>query len=77
MAQKKLPPENRKKIVCNFSDYEYAEFLASLKFENVQHISKLMRFFAESYMAMDADARSVVENYKNKNKIAGRLKKPH
>jgi len=67
----------QKRIICNLGEYEYGEFLSSLKFENLPHPSRIIKFFIESYLAGDENARTIVENYKQRNKISGRLKKPY
>lgn len=73
----KLSEKYKKRIVCNLSDYEYGELLANLKYENIIHPARLVRFFIESYLSGDKDTRVVVENYKQKNKVAGRSKKDY
>ena len=65
----------KKRIICNLPDYEYGEFISSLKYENIPYPVRLIRFFIESYLAGDKDARAIVENYKQKNKVSGRAKK--
>lgn len=77
MSEKKLSEKYQKRIVINLPEYEYGEFLANLKYENINQPSKLVKFFIESYLASDEDARTLVENYKQKNKIAGRAKKEY
>lgn len=77
MTDKKLSENYKKRIVCNLTDYEYGEFLASTRYENVTHPARLIKFFIESYLAGDKHAREIVENYKQKNKIAGRAKKDY
>lgn len=77
MENKKLSENYQKRIVVNLSEYEYGEFMANLKYENVNHPAKLVRFFIELYLAGDKDVRNIVESYKQKNKIAGRAKKDY
>lgn len=67
----------QKRVVVNLSDYEYGEFLSNLKYENINHPAKLVRFFIESYLAGDEQARALIETYKQKNKVAGRSKKDY
>lgn len=75
MEKKKLADTYNKRVVCNMPEYEYGELIASLKYENLPHPARLVRFFLDSYLAGDEDARKIVENFKQKNKIAGRGKK--
>ena len=77
MENKKLSENYKKRVIVNLTEYEYGEFLANLKYENINHPAKLVRFFVESYLAGDSDLRKVVEAYKQKNKIAGRAKKDY
>ena len=77
MEHKKLSTAYAKRVICNLPEYEYGELIASLKYENLGHPAKLVRFFIECYLASDKDARALVENYKQKNKIAGRAKKDY
>jgi len=67
----------QKRIVVNLGEYEYTEFLANLKSENIKHPAKIVRFFVELYLSGDQTARAVLEAYKQKNKIAGRAKKDY
>ena len=67
----------QKRIVVNLGEYEYTEFLANLKSENIKHPAKIVRFFVELYLSGDKNARAVIEDYKQKNKIAGRAKKEY
>ena len=67
----------QKRIVVNLGEYEYTEFLANLKSENVKHPAKIVRFFVELYLSSDKNARAIIEDYKQKNKIAGRAKKDY
>jgi len=76
MESKKLG-DYQKRIVVNLPDYEYGEFLANLKYENINSPAKIVRFFIESYLASDPDARKIMESYKQKNKVAGRAKKEY
>ena len=71
----KLSENYKKRVICNLPDYEYGEFLSNLKYENINHPAKLVKFFIESYLAGDKNARAIAENYKQKNKVAGRAKK--
>jgi len=75
MESKQLSDKYQKRLICNLSEYEYGELVSSLRYENIGHPAKLIRFFIESYLASDPDTRVVVENYKQKNKIPGRAKK--
>ena len=77
MQDKKLSEKYKKRVVCNLTDYEYGEFLAALKYENITHPARLVKFFIESYLASDKSSREIVENYKQKNKISGRAKKDY
>ncbi len=77
MEDTKASEKYQKRVVINLNDYEHGEFTNSLRYENVGHPAKLLRFFIESYLAGDADTRKVVENYKHKNKIPGRAKKEY
>ena len=75
--QNKTLGNYQKRIVVNVSDYEYGEFLSNLKYENVNHPAKIVRFFIECYLSGDPNARAILENYKQKNKVAGRAKKEY
>ena len=77
MEHKKLADTYRKRVVVNMSDYEYGEFLSNLKYENINHPAKVVRFFVEAYLAGDENARGIIESYKQKNKVAGRAKKEY
>ena len=73
-----MPEKNyQKRIIVNLSDYEYGEFLSNLKYENINYPAKFVRFFIESYLAGDEQARTLAETYKQKNKVAGRSKKEY
>lgn len=69
--------KDKKKIFCVLSDYDYAEVLAALKYENVKHIDDIIKHFIDGYLSGDEKARAVVEDYKEKNKIVGRSKKSY
>ena len=77
MTDKKLSESYQKRVIVNLSEYEYGEFLSNLKYENLNHPAKIVRFFIESYLAGDENARKLIESYKQKNKIAGRAKKDY
>ena len=68
---------HNKKVLCAFTDLEYGQMLATFQSENIKFPAKVLKYFIESYMEMDKDARAVVEGYKQKNKIVGRIKKPY
>ena len=57
----------KKRIICNLPDYEYGEFISSLKYENIPYPVRIIRFLIVFYLAGDKDARAIVENYKQKN----------
>ncbi len=76
-AKPKQREIHNKKVACAFTDLEYGQMLATFQSENIKLPSKVIKFFIDSYMEMDKDARAVVENYKQKNKIVGRIKKPY
>ncbi len=78
MAKKLAPAEGyTKRIMCNLTDYEYGELLAELKYENIKAVDNIVRHFIECYLGHDENARAIAEDYKLKNKIAGRAKKEH
>lgn len=77
MEHKKLADTYKKRVVVNMSDYEYGEFLSNLKYENINHPAKVVRFFVEAYLSGDENARGIIESYKQKNKVAGRAKKDY
>lgn len=66
-----------KRVICNLTEYEYGELLAAVKYENIKAPAKLVRFFIECYLSGDETARQIVEMYKQKNKIPGRIKKDY
>jgi len=77
MTDKKLSESYQKRVVVNLPEYEYGEFLANLKYENLNHPAKIVRYFIECYLAGEENARALIESYKQKNKIAGRSKKDY
>ena len=77
MESKKPLGDYQKRIVVNLGDYEYTEFLANLRYENINHPSKIVKFFIESYLSGEEHARAICESYKQTKKIAGRAKKEY
>lgn len=77
MEKRKLSDSYAKRVICNMPEYEYGELIANLKYENIPSPAKLVRFFLEAYLAGDAEARALVESYKQKNKVPGRGKKEY
>lgn len=77
MSVKKMLAIKKKKVVCVLEEHEYVELLSSLKYENITHPVKLLRFFIDSYLSGDKDARAVTEKYKQKYKITGRIKRTY
>lgn len=75
MTEKTLSDKYQKRMIINFSDYEYGEMMLSLRSENIKHPAKLIRFFLELYLIGDPLARSLVEEFKQRNKITGRGQK--